>query len=201
MITKEVYAQFGIPLNLQEHMLKVSNIARLIAEGWKEELDKTKLVRASLVHDLANIVKFKLDPGSDLIDKQKETIEKYGADDHAATEKMLRELGLEEDLIKVVQMKSFGNAIEVAQSDNWILKILFYSDMRVVPSGVVDLETRLNDVVTRLEKYRTHPQKNELMQSARDVEKQVQAMTETNLSGITESTASTGMEDLLNVVI
>jgi hypothetical protein len=201
MKIKEVYEQFGIPLNLREHMLKVTNIARLIADGWKEEIDKNQLVRASLVHDLANIVKFKLDPGSDLIEKQKETIEKFGADDHVATEKMLRDLGLEEALIKIVQMKSFGNAIEVAQSDNWILKILFYSDMRVVPSGVVDLETRLNDVVTRLEKYRTHPQKNELMQSARDVEKQVQAMTETNLSGITESTASTGMEDLLNVVI
>jgi hypothetical protein len=69
-----------------------------------------------------------------------------------------------------------------------------------VPSGVVDLETRLNDVVTRLEKYRNHPDKDKLMASAREIEKQIQQMTTTNLSGINNGVVEETMESLLDYI-
>lgn len=197
MIVVDVYERFGIPENLREHMLRVTRVGELITDGWKGKIDKKQIIRAGLVHDLANIVKFKLDDKLELVEKQKEVIAKYGDDDHVATEKMLRELGVDEELIRIVQMKSFGNAIEVAMSNNWPLKILFYSDMRVVPTGVVDLETRLNDVVRRLDKYRLHPQKEELMQSAREVEKQIQKMTATRLEDINDVLVSKNMNKFL----
>lgn len=183
-------------------MLRVTKIAMKIVDGWTgKDLNKEVIIKAGLVHDLANIVRFKLVDGSPLIIRQKETIEKYGADDHEATQKMLRELGLADEIIEIVQGKSFSNAIEVEQSHNWPLKILFYADMRVVPSGVVDLETRLTDIVTRIDKYRDHPQKEQLMASARKVEQQLQIMTTTQLGDITDESISEGLEDLLETEI
>ena len=69
--------------------------------------------------------------------------------------------------------------------------------MRVVPTGVVDLETRLNDVVTRLEKYRIHPQKDKLLESSRNIEKQIQQETKTDLEDISDQTISDNLENLL----
>jgi hypothetical protein len=195
---RDIYKCFGIPQNLREHMLRVAKVGRIIAGGWKGEINKSLIIKAGLVHDLANIVKFQLDEGSDLIPKQKEVIEKYGSDDHLATEKMLRELGLDEKIIEMVQRKSFRNAIEVAKGNDWPLKILFYADLRVMPAGVTDLETRMNDAVTRLEKYRVHPQKEELMQNAREVEKQIQAMTTVNLEEINDESVKDDLELLLD---
>lgn len=201
MKTIQIYENFGIPQNLEEHMLRVTRVGILIVDGWKEPIDMNLVIKAALVHDLANIVKFKLEPGSPLESKQQEMVAKYGSDDHTATAKMLQELGVDEKLIEVVQMKSFGNAIEVTASNNWPLKILFYSDMRVIPTGVVDLETRLTDVVTRLEKYRNHPKKEQLLQSTREVEKQIQEMTETTLAEINDKSVAAGMEQLLSYEI
>jgi len=201
MKTLDVYNHFGIPQNLREHMLRVTRVGILISDQWKETIDRDLIIKAGLVHDLANIVKFKLEPGSSLEAKQKEMIAKYGSNDHDATAKMLHELGVDEKLIEIVQGKSFGNAIEVAVSTNWPLKILFYSDMRVVPTGVVDLETRLNDVVTRLEKYRNDPNKDKLIESAREVEKQIQEKTAMDLSKINVKLVAEGMEQLLGFEI
>ena len=202
MKIRDVYERFGIPENLQEHMLRVTKIAMMIANGWRGDgLDKEIIVRAGLVHDLANIVRFKLDEGSDLKVRQKETIERYGDNDHAATEKMLRELGMDEALIEIVQGKSFGNAIEIGKGDNWPLKILFYSDMRVVPSGVVDLETRLTDIVTRLDKYRNHPKREQLLESAREVGKQIQGRTSIRLEDITDRVVSEDLKVLLETEV
>jgi len=197
-----IYQQFGIPINLQEHMLRVTKVAMMITDGWKDkDLNKEIIVRAGLVHDLANIVRFKLEEDSELKSKQKETIEKYGDDDHIATEKMLRELGMDNDLIEIVQKKSFGNAIEIVESANWPLKILFYSDMRVVPDGVVDMETRLTDIMNRLEKYRNHPQRKQLLASARKVEEEIQSVTNVSLGKITDNLVSENLDALLETEI
>lgn len=198
MKARDIYQKFGIPENLQKHMLRVTRVGILITEGWKGEINKDLIIKAGLVHDLANMVKFKLDTVSELIEKQKEVITKYGSDDHTATEKMLREIGVSEEIIEVVQNKSFGNAIKVVSGDNWPLKILFYSDMRVIPTGVVDLETRLNDVVTRLEKYKNNPDKDKLIESAREIEKQIQEKTITELNEISDEEVGKGMESLLD---
>jgi putative nucleotidyltransferase with HDIG domain len=198
----EVYDKFGIPENLREHLLRVTRVAMLISDGWKNDgLDKELVRKGALVHDLANIVKFKLEEDSPLKQKQEEVIAKYGEADHEATEKMLLELGMDKEVIEMVQRKSFGNAIEIEKSNSWPLKILFYSDMRVVPTGVVDLETRLLDVVTRLDRYRNHPQKEHLLKSARSVAKQIQTMTNTHLESITDEMVSVNQGELLEMDI
>lgn len=202
MKVEDVYDKFEVPENLRVHMLRVTMVAMTIVNGWNgHDLDKEIVRKGALVHDLANIVKFKLEDGSPLKEKQAEMINKYGSDDHLATEKMLRELGIDDQLIEIVQGKSFGNAIEVEKSGSWPLKILFYSDMRVTPSGVVDLETRLNDVVTRLERYRDDPKKGKLMESVREIESELQKMTNTNLSAINDNMTTEDQVQLLETEV
>jgi hypothetical protein len=197
-----IYQHFGIPKNLQEHMQRVASVANVIMEGWlSKNLDKKIIVKAALVHDLANIVKFALEDGSPLKSKQLETITKYGSDDHLATELMLKELGVSDEIIELVQNKSFGNAIKVEQSQSWPLKILFYADMRVIPTGIVNLNTRLKDVTTRLEKYRNHPQKEQLITATKKIEVQIQSQTKTDLSRINNEIINNHVAALLNTNI
>jgi hypothetical protein len=70
------------------------------------------------MHDLGNIVKFDLKRypeylGKELkrrdfwAKKQKEMIKKYGKDDHEANLKILREIGADDKIVKIISKKSF----------------------------------------------------------------------------------------------
>ena len=151
--------------------------------GWF--IDWKKVKKTALLHDLGNIVRFDFDkypqflgPEISRIDYwkevQAETIAKYGNDDHDATEKMLQELNVSKDIANVILEKSFGNSVQVAKGDNWYAKILSYCDNRVMPKGVVTLEERILDTKERAPKYANRPDFEELCDSSREVEKQIQ---------------------------
>ncbi len=198
MKIKDIYAHYAIPKNLQEHMLRVTRVGMLITDNWNGQINRKLIVNAALVHDLANIVKFKVEEGTELALAKKEMIRKYGGDDHLATEKMLRELKSGEEIIELVQKKSFGNVIEVANGTNWPLKVLLYADMRVAPSGVTEMETRLKEAIARIDKYKESQLKEKLLESARVIEKQIQEKTYLDLKLIADDTAATGWPELLN---
>lgn len=185
MTIKEVYEKFEIPPNLAEHMLTVARVAHSLQEHWNgEEVDFDFVIKSALLHDIGNIVKFKLEGDLSMLGEeaknvehwkevQKRVIEKYGADDHGASGNMLKEIGVTGPLWDVIQNKSFANAIDVAKGDDWYAKILLYADMRVMPHGVATLEERLADVRNRMPQYYNRPDFEELLESMRDVEKQI----------------------------
>ncbi len=200
----EIYKKFGIPPNLQQHMILVAGVAEFIARNWKNgRIDKNKLIKASLVHDLGNIVKFNFDKYPEFLgdevkninywkEKQEEIINKYGRDDHEVTQRMLNEIGLDRESIEAVSAKSFANSIETANSNNWYLKILLYSDMRVLPFGVCTIEERLEDIMKRMPQYYTRPNINDLLNACRQVESEIQqnmscAIAEINQQNINKS--------------
>ena len=186
MKIKEIYSKFGITPNLAEHMITVACVGLFIKDHWKgPEIDWKKVKKTALLHDLGNIVRFDFDkypqflgPEISRIDYwkevQAETIAKYGNDDHDATEKMLQELNVSKDIANVILEKSFGNSVQVAKGDNWYAKILSYCDNRVMPKGVVTLEEMILDTKERAPKYANRPDFEELCDSSREVEKQIQ---------------------------
>lgn len=194
-------------------MITVAKVAVFIANHWVGELiDKNRLIKVALVHDLANTVKFDLDKHPEFFgnnlkdisfwkDKQKKLIEKYGADDHAATHKMLEEIGFDKDNIKIVQEKSFGNSITTEKSKDWIVKILLYSDLRVLPIGIGTLEERFKDILERMPKYSSRPDINDLFDACRKIEKQIQSNIDISLEGINPESTQSGDEDLLDIEI
>lgn len=213
MTIVEIYDKFGIPPNLRQHMLRVAGFVRLISDSWKTtNLDSSGLMKAALLHDVGNLVKFDfvkhpefLGDGQKRIEywkvKQREFIDLFGGDDHLATEKILEELKVEKRVTELVAGKSFGKAETIRSGNDWELKILLYADMRISPSGLTNLETRLNDVVTRIEKYRNDPKKEKLVEACRDIEKEIQERIMINLEIISVEDIQNSEENLILTVV
>jgi len=189
-----IYEKFGIPKNLQEHMRRAAAIGKMICENWKgEKINKDDIVAVLLLHDLGNIVKFDLDSEEGLnilkdrrknVEKlrkiKKEIIEKYGEDDHKVTDKMSRELGVNDRILFLLNNKIFIKNKEVCSSDDFDLKICTYADQRVSPSGIMGLKERLDEAKARGSKSLQHPDADLLVECALKIEKQV--LDNTNLS-------------------
>jgi hypothetical protein len=186
MNIEKIYEKYSVSSNLRDHMKRVAGVTAAIKAHWKgSTLDWEIIEKSALFHDIGNVVKFDLDNYPDLLgdDKkdidcwknvQKKMIKKYGSDDHKATKKMLSEIGISKEIIDLILRKSFGNAVKIAASDDWKLKILFYSDLRVLPSGLGTLSDRFNDIGRRMPKYTNRPDFEELLKACRNLEKQIQ---------------------------
>lgn len=81
------------------------------------------------MHDLGNIIKFDMDKYPELMGVERkrieywkkvqtEIVEKYETVDYKETEKMLKELGTEKDIVKLILVKSFGDSIKIVVSNN-----------------------------------------------------------------------------------
>lgn len=196
MDAEEVYKHFGTPKGLQDHMLWVAGLVCTLRDHWSgETVDWDSAIKAALLHDIGNVIKFDLDKfpqllGNELprIDfwraEQKRLIAKYGGDDHEATDRMLDELSVRRPIREATQSKSFGNSKPTAASTNWLVKILFYCDLRVLPDGVGTLSERVAEFRDRLKKYSERPDFPELIAACHDLEGQIQSSVDTNLDGI-----------------
>ncbi len=213
MIISYVYKKFVTPPNLQKHLLLVTHVAMYIAQNFKgQNIDINKLRVAALLHDLANIVKFDFVKHPEFlgeerqninywIDQQKQVIDHYGVDDHSATNKMLNEVGVSDEIKNIILSKAFGNATEVNNSQSWEAKILLYSDLRVGPFGILSLKERIDDIVSRLEKYRNRPDLPNLISACQNIEKQIVETTGIDISKLSESDLAISDDSLLNTPI
>lgn len=213
MTIKEVYEKFSIPPNLANHMVDVASICAFIMEYWTgHDLNWNVVLKAALLHDIGNIVRIDFDNykafgGEENIDViywkglQKELIEKYGTDDHEATKKILEEIGVDSEIIQTIMDKSFVHSIDISHGDNWYTKILQYADLRVVPTGIVPMEERINDVKNRMTKYTSRPDFNELIEACRQIEKQIQKNIRVNVDEITKENMSVDVKKLLQLAL
>ena len=160
-----VYDRFSVMPNLREHMLRVAAVGAIICDNWTgPKIDRDMVVSVLLVHDLGNIVKFKLGTaeseqmvktsggeGTDWISVQKETIERYGTNDHAATRNMAMELCVGARFLHLLDgtAKLYHNVDEVLRTGDLELKLCCYSDERVGPYGIISAKQRLDDLVNR----------------------------------------------------
>jgi hypothetical protein len=192
----EVYQRLAIPPNLAEHMKTVRLIVEWIEKHWEgEKLNWEQIKTAASLHDLGNIVKFDFEKHPEFLgaeaerieywkEKQSEVVEKYGKDDHEVTEKMLVEIGADEEVIKIIGGKSFANSVEIAKMESWGPKILRYADLRTSPNGLVSMKERLDEVTNRLEKYRNDPNLPNLIAACKDIESQIQNKVDADLDKI-----------------
>lgn len=154
----DIYANYKILPNLQDHQLRVAAVADIIADHVDAPVDKNLLVPACLLHDMGNIIKFKLDYFPEVLEPeglpywqgvQDTYTQKYGTDEHYATIEIVKELGLGPDVYNLVACISFLTAQETAESEDFNKKICAYADMRVSPNGIVSLEDRFLDTRSR----------------------------------------------------
>ncbi len=167
MQIQRIYDQYTIPPILQMHMYSVAALGSYIASSIKDPslgVDNDIITEALLLHDMGNIVKFDLSkPGllkANELDYwrkiQMEFIKKYGGDDHEATTRILNELGISDKIIHFMNLtKDTARALsELAVDLNFA--IMFYSDFRVGPYGIMSLDARIDDLLVRYKDRKEH---------------------------------------------
>lgn len=215
MKIKDVYTKFKIIPNLQEHMLRVAGLARVIIDNWKGEyIDEDLIVKTLLIHDLGNMVKIDFEKGIKMLGKekrkigywknvQKEIVAGYGKDDHKATVKMAKEIGASDRMIQLLSKMGFVNNIDIEESNNQEIKICNHSDHRIVPSGVTTLGGRFEDAKRRYKDKPNAsinvPNRDELIKSAFKIEEDLQEKCKINLQEIRNKDIEKYFDEFLNI--
>lgn len=154
----EIYNDYQIMPMLQVHMLRVAAVAKSICDHHKISLDTENIVSACLIHDMGNIIKFKLDYFPEAVKPegleywtkvQKEFMEKWGDEQHRATNKIAEEIGISSKTRQYLDRIGFSMSCENRNFNEIGLKIGPYADMRVSPEGVKPLQERLEDLFNR----------------------------------------------------
>ncbi len=177
----EIYEKYGIPENLQMHMLRVTACTNLIIDNWKGgNLEKEAITRVSLLHDMGNILKIPEDFSDNpkFIENRKKYFEKYGTNEHEANLEIGKIEGLSEYESKILDGKRSRKNEETLVSDSYEIKICAYCDQRVAPDGVVGIKERLEDAKVR---YKDRPMSvwsdeekaNRMIECALEIEKQI----------------------------
>ena len=172
--------------NLRLHMYRVAGVASVICDNISENIDRESIIAACLLHDMGNIIKFKLDLFPTFLEPegrdywqtvQNEYFKKYGKDEHVATLDIAREIGVNHKVMHLLKNIGFTRAKENYESPDFDGKIAAYSDMRVEPHGVVSLEDRFRDgrKRTRIHKPNSHDESlfEEMSIYLRKIEKQI----------------------------
>lgn len=167
MKINEVYGIYKIAPWLAEHMFRVTAVSLTIFDALGLKEGREDLICAGLFHDLGNIVKFNFQTlqiagDSDLSHwekTKKEFVEKYGESAHHATILILKEIGVRERIVKIIDEMSFVHSPEIANGGDILLQILTYADMRVLPNGISSLTDRIEDMYRRYTEK--HPKDSE----------------------------------------
>ncbi len=176
----QIYKAYGIPENLQWHMLRVTACSKKIIDNWiGPDIEKNSLYRVLLLHDMGNIVKIPKEEFADLAfqSTRKKYFDMYGKDDHAVSLAIGEELGLLKHELKLMSDKIFVNNENIFLCDSFETKIGAYCDQRVAPNGVMPLLARL---IEAKERYKdkpgssmNNPRTDALIQYAINIEEQV----------------------------
>lgn len=156
MQIQAIYKKYKIPKHLEMHHFRVAAVAKLIVDNFSEEtrdleFDKDIIITACLLHDIGNIIKFNLTLYPELNKPegyeywrgvQDEFISRYGPDEHLGTQKIAREIGVNEEVLQILKGIGFANSENIVKSDNYNIKIVTYADQRVGINGILSMQER-----------------------------------------------------------
>ncbi len=207
----EIYKDYKIMPNLAEHMLRVAGVAYLICDNFDLPVKKDEIVSACLLHDMGNIIKFNLTKFPEFLQPegleywqkvQQEYFEKYGEDEHVATNMIAKEIGVSDKTIELINAIGFFNAGETAKGDDYDKKITAYCDDRVNPFGIVSLEDRLADLRSRYaHKGGDTPERRAFEAGLRAIEPQVFAKCKIKPEDINDETVAPIISKLRDFVV
>jgi putative nucleotidyltransferase with HDIG domain len=153
---EQLWDKYHVPQNIREHCKSVRDVALLIAQKLKEKGEDVnlELVEASaLLHDLVRAVNFKepeKHPGAakENIEFWKKMQEEYPDIDHAdlAAEFLQKTYP---ELAKVIKSHGVMSKSQDVSAWSWEMKILSYSDLRVVHDKITTVDERHRDLKER----------------------------------------------------
>ena len=181
----DIYSEYRIMQNLAMHQLRVAAVALMICESLDLEVDKESIVKACLLHDIGNIIKFNLNYFPEWNEPQgleywegvkNDYVLKYGNDEHKASLLIAKELKVTSIIYNLIDCIDSSVAERIVNENNFEKKICAYVDNRVTPYGVVSAEEHS---LNAKERYKNHPhafsEENRIlfMKNLFEIEKQI----------------------------
>jgi HD domain len=203
----DIYRDYKTMPNLQLHQLRVAAVAKQICDSLDVPTDCDLIVTACLLHDMGNIIKFKLGYFPEFLEPegleywknvQDEYIKKYGHDEHHATLAITRELFGDKNISEIIDAVGFHNWSSTHENGTWNQKICTYADTRVAPYGVASLEERIEDAARRYRSTSTtsETKRLSLYDSVRQIEKEIFAHSSIKPSDVTDESVKNIVEEL-----
>ncbi|MEI6660092.1 MAG: HD domain-containing protein [bacterium] len=208
----EIYKDYKIMPQLAMHQLRVTAVAFAVCDSIGAEVDKESIIKACLLHDMANLIKFNLElfpefnqpEGIDYwkIEQAKQR-QMYGTDEHAGSITIARALGASDEVLSNIHAIDFHNWDNVYKNGTLENKISVYADSRVAPQGVVSLNSRIEEGSKRYEGL--HPEidakRNILHDAIRAIEVEIFTQSSIKPEDITEESVTAIIESLKNYEI
>jgi hypothetical protein len=206
MQIQDIYTQYNLMPQLITHQLRVGAIATFITQGWSDRELAHETVLSSLLHDMGNMAKFKLDKPVMPIEnlaywqaEQQRFWDTYGTEAHAATYAILHELKLDKITKYLLAESMFYDNRNVTR-DSFVVAprpavVVLYGDLRVAIDGVVSLEERLVDLERRYGGVR--PERA----WANDLEAYIASLSCGDIRAITEATVAPLFDELLTLTV
>ncbi len=202
---KTIYEQYQIMPNLQLHMLRVAAVAKIILDHLREPLsqdEEAHIISACLLHDMGNIVKFKLEYFPEFLEPgglhywegvQKDFWQRYGTDQHDVHSKIAQELNVHPRTLELINAIGAKNACANSQSVAIARKICSYADIRVAPHSITSLEERITEAQERYKDRKNVGSDNvpsQIHDCFREIEKQLTLLMNISPEFITEERAT-----------
>jgi len=179
MTIQQIYTQFLIPQNLQQHMLRVAALAQIILENWTgKKPDTEAIVIAAALHDIAKPVTFDLAKQAeyglslkeiqDLANLQKMIKTKYSSQEHQALLGIAQDLGYSALTVDILDNDEWEFIPRLLSDQQIEPLIMIYADMRIGWNGILSLSERLaklqaRTAIANLEVYQKNGPKLEEM--------------------------------------
>lgn len=186
MIIQEIYNKYKITPALQLHQLRVAAVGQILCNLVPDFEDESEVVTTCLLHDMGNIIKFDLNYFPEFLEPEgleywqkikDEYIQKYGNDEHHATQKIIAELVNSEKIKKYADQVGFSKLENTQKQKSLAKKICVYADMRVGPYGVISIQERVADGRKRYEGRKDKAVGSDkfefLAQALKEVERQI----------------------------
>jgi hypothetical protein len=207
---REIYTEYKIMPSLQLHQLRVAAVGKMVCDHLTKPINANDVILTCLFHDMGNIIKSDLSIFPDFREPEgleywqnvkDEYTKKYGTDHHAANAAIAREIGLSNEIIKLMNESGFSRTESVVESSSFELKVYQYADMRVGPYGVLSLDERLNEgrrryIMRNKEHYESDAVYNKLLRSAHDLEQQIFVNAKMTPTDITDESIKNDIEKL-----
>jgi len=212
----DIYEEYKIIPILQMHQLRVAAVAWQLCDSLDVYLDKESIINACLLHDMGNIIKFDLDQTklifglsdfetSKLKNLQEEFIKKYGNDEEEANAKIARELGMSEEIVKIISENDFRNLGKIKESEDFKSQILKYADLRTGPNGILSYEERMYEAKIRYQNHKkgnmNDDERDKLVNYGKEIEKQIFNHSSIKPEDINDESVKDVIEELKNFEI
>lgn len=218
MTIQTIYDRYQLMPNLQLHMRRVAGVVAVMSTHARDEVSrkavgilpaKTEVLKACLLHDMGNIIKFDLHAFPNSLQPagyeywrsvQEDFMARYGFDETLATKRIMQELGVSARVFELASGVGFTQTAATVAGDDLGQKLCEYADTRVAPWGVVSLTERLDDLEKRYQKIFSggaHAQKRQdFRELSHQLERDIFFHFDLNPAQITEAAVKTTFAEL-----